>query len=155
MRSRSISYIEKIIRPNETILARGKLHWIIFWPAISWFIAAVLALLIFGTVEPGTGWTAFAIIMLVAIVLWAKALLQREITEIVITDRRVIYKTGLVERHTAEMNTDKVESVEVDQSITGRLLDYGSIHVRGTGVGLEHLHYVASPLSLRNAITVN
>jgi hypothetical protein len=44
-----------------------------------------------------------------------------------------------IRRHTAEMNMDKVESVTVTQSILGRMLDYGTIHVRGTGVGIEHL----------------
>ncbi len=51
------------------------------------------------------------------------------------------------------MNMDKVESVIVDQSILGRLLGYGSIHVRGTGEGLEDLDYISSPISLRNTIT--
>ena len=59
---------------------------------------------------------------------------------------------------------DKVASVDVDQSILGRVLDYGTVHVIGTGGvqaagadtatrGIEHLHRIASPLALRNAIT--
>ena len=48
---------------------------------------------------------------------------------------------------------DKVASVEVDQSVLGRMLDYGTLHVMGTGLGIEHLHYIAPPLALRNAIT--
>jgi uncharacterized membrane protein YdbT with pleckstrin-like domain len=65
----------------------------------------------------------------------------------------VIYKTGFISRHTSEMNMDKIESVTVDQGLLGRMLDYGTIHVLGTGQGLEHLHRIASPLQLRNAIT--
>ena len=49
------------------------------------------------------------------------------------TDRRIIYKRGFISRHTEEMNMDKVASVDVDQSILGRILDYGTIHVIGTG----------------------
>ena len=49
------------------------------------------------------------------------------------TDRRVIYKRGFITRHTVEMNMDKVASVDVDQSILGRMLDYGTVHVIGTG----------------------
>ena len=57
----------------------------------------------------------------------------RWITEIAVTDRRVIYKRGFITRHTVEMNMDKVASVDVDQSILGRMLDYGTVHVIGTG----------------------
>ena len=55
------------------------------------------------------------------------------ITEMAVTDRRIIYKRGLIRRMTAEMNIEKVESVSVGQSILGRILDYGTIDVRGTG----------------------
>ena len=89
----------------------------------------------------------------------------RWITEIAVTDRRIIYKRGFITRHTEEMNMDKVASVDVDQSILGRMLDYGTIHVMGTGGaavarpsrhterGIEHLHRIAAPMALRNAIT--
>ena len=56
------------------------------------------------------------------------------------TTKRVIYKHGLVRRMTSEMNMDKIELVIVTQSIAGRVLDYGSIYVMGTGEGMEHLH---------------
>ena len=68
------------------------------------------------------------------------------------TSRRVIYKRGFIKRYTAEMNMDKVESVVVTQSILGRVLGYGTIHVRGTGEGIEHLHDIRAPLALRNCI---
>ncbi len=74
-------------------------------------------------------------------------------TEIAVTNLRVIYKTGLVKRRTKEMNMDKVESVEVDQSILGRILDYGKVTITGTGAGLEALSGVAQPIELRNSIT--
>ena len=74
-------------------------------------------------------------------------------TELAVTDRRVIFKTGFVRRRTVEMNMDKVETVDVDQSILGRILGYGTIHVLGTGSGIEHLRQVAHPLELRSAIT--
>ena len=51
------------------------------------------------------------------------------------------------------MNMDKVESVQVDQSILGRILDYGTVIITGTGAGLEALPGVAQPIELRNSIT--
>ena len=70
-----------------------------------------------------------------------------------VTDRRVIYKKGLIRRQTNEMNMDKVESVKIDQSILGRMLDYGDVTILGTGEGFETLRTIASPIELRNSIT--
>ena len=59
----------------------------------------------------------------------------------------------VIRRYTVEMHMDKVESVDVEQSILGRLLDYGDVTVRGTGAGFEPLQRIARPLELRNHIT--
>jgi uncharacterized membrane protein YdbT with pleckstrin-like domain len=95
------------------------------------------------------------ILLAASMLLFAKAWFDQWITEIAVTNRRVIYKRGFIKRYTVEMNMEKIESVTVTQSILGRLLDYGTIHIRGTGVGMEHLHKIASPISLRNCITVH
>jgi uncharacterized membrane protein YdbT with pleckstrin-like domain len=73
-------------------------------------------------------------------------------TEIAVTNHRIIYKTGLIRRDTVEILMDKVESVDVDQSIMGRLLDYGTVTVRGTGAAFKPLQRVAHPIELRNHI---
>jgi uncharacterized membrane protein YdbT with pleckstrin-like domain len=68
------------------------------------------------------------------------------VTEIAVTNRRAIYKKGLVRRQANEMNMDKVESVQINQSILGRMLDYGDVTVLGTGEGFETLRTIASQL---------
>ena len=79
------------------------------------------------------------------------------ITEIAVTNRRVIYKRGFISRTTAEMHMDKIESVRVDQSILGRILGYGRVTIMGTGASTESFgkidEPVAAPLELRNNIT--
>src|SRR4029077_6045132 len=97
-------------------------------------------------------YTAYAL-ALVAVVLLIQEWLQWWVTEIAVTDRRVIYKTGLIRRQTNEMNMDKVESVQINQSILGRMLDYGTVTILGTGEGFETLRTIASPIELRNSIT--
>jgi uncharacterized membrane protein YdbT with pleckstrin-like domain len=97
-------------------------------------------------------YTAYAL-ALVAVVLLIQEWLQWWVTEIAVTNRRVIYKTGLIQRQTNEMNMDKVESVQINQSIFGRMLDYGTVTILGTGEGFETLHTIASPIELRNSIT--
>jgi uncharacterized membrane protein YdbT with pleckstrin-like domain len=147
-----MSYIGEILGPNEKLLATGKIHWIIYWPAIALMAVAVIPLTVLGWVSI-IGRIIFVSFAVVAIIYAIKEWLRQWITEIAVTDRRVIVKTGLVRRRTAEMNMDKVESVTVHQSVLGRLLDYGSVHVRGTGEGLGHLDHIKSPISLRNTIT--
>ena len=90
---------------------------------------------------------------LAAAVTFASAWFRRWTTEIDVTNRRVVWKKGFINRHTVEMNMDKVESVDVNQSIMGRLLDYGDITVNGTGETLETILSVAKPLQLRSQIT--
>ncbi len=50
------------------------------------------------------------------------------------------------------MNMDKVESVDVDQSIMGRLLNYGDITIRGTGESASN-RCTASARRSNSAIT--
>ena len=151
-----MSYLDKILQPDERIVAIGKKHWIIYLPGIA---VLVLALLI----EAATAITphlSFAVEVVAAIVgVFALILLLREwfnqwTTEIVVTNRRVVYKRGFISRFTREMNMEKVESVAVDQTLIGRLLGYGTIDIRGTGAGFEQLRGIADPIALRNAINV-
>src|SRR5262249_55482755 len=88
-----------------------------------------------------------------AIIAWLRAWIRRASTELAVTDRRVIFKRGLIRRHTVEMNMDKVESVDVDQSILGRLFNYGDVTVRGTGASIEPLRMIDDPLALRSRVT--
>ena len=90
-----------------------------------------------------------------ALASWARAAIRRATTELAITDRRVIYKSGLLSRHTLEMNRSKVESVDVDQSILGRVFSFGTIVVRGTGGSLEPIRLISDPLTFRSHITAS
>jgi uncharacterized membrane protein YdbT with pleckstrin-like domain len=151
-----MSYLDKILQPDERIVAIGKKHWIIYLPGIAVLILAVL-IEIGALMLPNLG---FALEIVAAIVgVFALILLLREwfsqwTTEIVVTNRRVVYKRGFISRFTREMNMEKVESVAVDQTLIGRLLGYGTIDIRGTGAGFEQLRGIAEPIALRNAINV-
>ena len=151
-----MSYAKSVLQPGEQIVATGHLHWIIYWPAIFFLVCGTLLV---GWLH--VGWPdhdRLTAVMAIAfgalfVIFFIYGWFIRWITEFAVTNKRVIYKRGFVWRETAEMNMDKVEAVDVKQSIPGRLLDYGSIHVKGTGQGIEHLHRIASPIALRNAIT--
>ena len=87
-------------------------------------------------------YSAYAL-ALIGVVLLIQEWFRWWITEIAVTNRRVIYKKGLIRRQTNEMNVDKVESVQINQSILGRLLDYGDVTILGTGEGFETLRTIA------------
>jgi uncharacterized membrane protein YdbT with pleckstrin-like domain len=147
-----VRYINEILQPNEKLVYSTTLHWMIYLPGIVLWIAAIA---IYGVGTPAMPvWSILALICaLLAAVSTFRAWFRRWTTEIDVTDRRIVYKRGFIRRHTVEMNMDKVESVDVDQSILGRILDYGDIVVRGTGVGIEPLRNIESPLQFRNHVT--
>ncbi len=155
-----MSYVTKVLQPGEMVVHDSGLHWVIFTRAI---IAAVVCLVLVVAAIYTAGnqtqylslalWIAAAIFALLALAAGLRALVRRATTEFVVTNHRVIYKTGLLARHTLEINRSKVESVDVDQSITGRFLGYGTVVVRGTGGSLEPIRNVADPLGFRSHIT--
>lgn len=153
-----MSYLAHILQPDEKVLVDGHLHWIIYRRAILFALLTALCagVLFFVKDQQGLKFSALSLAFIfgaLTIVFALHAWWRSFMTEIAVTTNRVIYKTGFIRRYTVEMNMDKVESVDVMQPLLGRLLDYGSIRVRGTGASLEQLDYVAHPLALRSAIT--
>ena len=153
-----MSYVRSVLQPNEKILVIGRLHWIVYMQAILLLVIGIL-LVALGynfTNESIRTYFTYAMVAIFGVgvaVSFLHAWFICWITEFAVTDRRVIYKCGFISRHTVEMNMDKIESVDVDQSLLGRMLNYGTIHVLGTGEGIESLRRIAAPLALRNAIT--
>lgn len=150
-----MGYVESVLRPDEQVVAIGRMHWIVYLRGL--ILAIVGLILILAPVSPGLSLATSivgAIILLFGLWSLAGAWIEQATTEIAVTTRRVIQKRGLIRRQTGEMNMEKVESVIVDQSILGRLLGYGSIVVRGTGSGIEGLHHIADPIALRSSIVV-
>ncbi len=150
-------YIQQVLQPGERLIHTATLHWILYAPGVLLLLLA-LALAIWATSLSSHGaktaidW--FAVLVAIAGAVWAGwAWIQRFSTEIDVTDRRVVYKRGLIRRHTVETNMDKVASVDVDQSLFGRILDYGDVTVVGAGMSIETVSMVQSPLKLRNSVT--
>jgi uncharacterized membrane protein YdbT with pleckstrin-like domain len=151
-----MSYVQRVLQPGEAVRHTAAIHWIVYWPGALCIVAALLALVWASFLPDALGrwvhWFA-ALLTVVAVVFLIREWFGWWTTEVAVTNLRVIYKTGLIKRRTNEMNMDKVESVQVDQSILGRILDYGTVTIVGTGVGLETLTGVAQPIDLRNSIT--
>jgi len=152
-------YVTRVLQPGESVVHEAHLHWLIFLRAIALMLVAlafVIAERIYGTSEPIIATTLLVIacfFALISVEAALKAWIRRVTTEFAVTDRRVIFKTGLFSRHTLEMNRSKVESVDVDQPLMGRLFGYGTIVLRGTGSTFEPIHHIADPLTFRSHIT--
>jgi uncharacterized membrane protein YdbT with pleckstrin-like domain len=149
-------YIDDILQPGEKVLYSTNAHWIFYLPAIAAWIAALVFIVLSRMIvdTPELICLALATISAIAGLYWAgKAWFHRWTTETDVTNMRVVHKTGFIKRRTFEMSLDKVESVDVDQSILGRLLNYGDVTVRGVGEGAETIRTIASPLEFRSHIT--
>ena len=150
------SYVKSVLQPGEVVRHSADLHWILYARGAFCVIAAWVIFLLLPA-QPGfVHWSLVvvsAILFAIGLGLLAQNWYRWWTTEIAVTDRRIIYKTGFIYRETSEMHMDKVESVDVDQTILGRLLDYGDVSVIGTGSTWETLRTIARPIVLRNHIT--
>jgi uncharacterized membrane protein YdbT with pleckstrin-like domain len=150
-------YIDEILQPGEKVLYSTNAHWIFYLPAIAaWIMALILLVLSRSTTIQSIVLlclSAAAVAAIVALYWTAKAWFHRWTTETDVTNFRIVHKTGFIKRRTFEMSLDKVESVDVSQSILGRIMDYGDVTILGVGEGKETIRTIASPLAFRNSIT--
>jgi len=150
-------YIDEILQPGEKVLYSTNAHWMFYLPAVgAWIVVFVLLVLSRMTVNGNLTMLCLAtaaVIALAALYLTVRAWFHRLTTETDVTNRRVVHKTGFIRRRTFEMALDKVESVDVNQTIMGRVLNYGDVTILGVGEGKETISTIAEPLAFRNAIT--
>jgi uncharacterized membrane protein YdbT with pleckstrin-like domain len=150
-------YIEEILQPGEKVLYSTNEHWMFFLPAIAAGVLVVVFLVLWRVVTNEAlmlACLALAAMTGLAALYWtATAWFHRWTTETDVTNMRVVHKTGFIRRRTFEMSLDKVESVDINQSFAGRVMNYGDLTIQGVGEGTQTISTVASPLAFRNAIT--
>jgi len=125
-----MSYIDDSLVAGETIVHRAHVSW---WSQFGLVLLGLLTLAVFG----------------LGLVFLAWAWIRVRATEIAITNRRVIAKFGIVRRSTVEINLEKVEALRVEQGVMGRILNYGTIYITGTGSSVEPIPSIADPLVFR------
>ena len=157
-----MSYVQQNLNAGERVLYTAHLHWVVMCRSIfvdTLFSLAGLGLLGWAIVgkhaargeAQAVGIAGFTLIVLGGVVL-ALAAVRRNATEMAVTNKRVIIKVGYLTKRTIELFLSKVESVEVEQSVGGRMLGYGSITLRGTGGTNEPFSHVADPLEFRRQV---
>jgi len=158
-----MGYIEKTLIPGEHVVYRTRLHWIVMFGHLLLallFLALGSFVLVYGYRHRATiplsqmhlyeAGGAAAVVL--ALVVFLMGSVRRNATEMAVTSRRVVVKTGLASRRTVEMLLNKVETIEVTEPGMGRMLGYGSITIIGTGGTSEPFHKIAHPLEFRSRV---
>jgi hypothetical protein len=141
---RDVGYIEQNLLPDEEIIYKARLHRMIFWKACALIILGAIFLLI----QPIIG----GVVIFIGFCALLSPAIDYATSEFGVTNKRVIIKIGFLRRKTLELLLRHVETISVDQSVAGRLLDYGSVTLTGTGGVREVFHNIATPLELRRRI---
>jgi len=124
-----MSYLDDSLVPGETVLYRARVSW---WSQAGTLVLGVLLL-----------------VVVVGLFLLVAAWIRVHSTELAITNRRVIAKFGFIRRNTVEINLEKIEALRVEQGFWGRMLNFGTLLLTGTGGSLEPIPDIADPLVFR------
>jgi uncharacterized membrane protein YdbT with pleckstrin-like domain len=147
-----MGYVSKNLMEGEAIVYMAHVHWIIYLPGwIMLFGGIALSEIAFkrgGDQQAVFGLIAF-ILIFSGLISLLNAFIFKISTELAVTTKRVIVKRGLIRRDTLELNHSKVESFQVNQSVLGRVLNYGSVEVLGTGGGKTPIPNIDDPLLFR------
>jgi uncharacterized membrane protein YdbT with pleckstrin-like domain len=140
-----VAYIDDNLLPGEEIVYRATLHPIVFAPATGVVLLGIIISL---------AWSQILglVVGVVGVVMGVVALVRYISTEFAVTNRRVIIKVGALGRQSLDVELNRVEGIDVEQSAFGRLFDYGTIGVRGVGGTEESFPGIASPLEFRKHV---
>jgi uncharacterized membrane protein YdbT with pleckstrin-like domain len=126
------SYVEDALVKDERIVHLGHISLWALWHLIA---LGVVLLPAFG----------LGLIFLVL------AYMKYRTTELAITNKRVIVKSGFIRRSTIEININKVESLQVDQEVLGRMFNFGTLIISGAGTPQAPVAGISRPMEFRKA----
>jgi len=159
-----LSYVEKHLIQGEAVHYQTKLHWVVMLghmatTAVLELLAIIFLIASFSSPVGAKGVPPRSALYLGAFLFFAIGaifftigLLKRNATEMAVTNKRVIAKTGLADRRSIEILLSRIESVVVDEPAIGRILGYGTVIVRGTGGTPEIFEKIQHPLEFREQV---
>jgi uncharacterized membrane protein YdbT with pleckstrin-like domain len=164
-----MGYVDRNLVPGEMLLYRTRHHWLVLLgplfggllllvPGIALLVEAIATrdtagLVVGSTVISPKLMVSFGAVLVVgAIITFSYGVAKRNATEMAVTNRRVLIKTGMSSRRTLDLMLSRVESIGVEESAVGRMLGYGSVVVRGTGGTPEPFLMIAHPQEFRRAV---
>lgn len=142
-----MSYVDEHLLTGETVVYRAHQHWtIFFWSSVILLAGLVLLVLFPDNYIIGLAVTGVGVVLLIP------PLIKYFTSEYAVTNKRVIVKLGLVQRDSSETLLSKVEAIAVDQTIPGRMLNFGTITITGTGGTKESFPRIAQPMEFRRRV---
>ncbi len=148
-----MGYVERHLLPNERVIYKTRLHWILFArPVLMTLFALVLTVAVGALTRIEWIWY-LTLLVIVAGLAWSGIhTIELLTSEFAVTTTRLIFKVGIVARYTTELLLGKVESIGVQQKLLGRLFNYGDLVVTGTGGAREVFLRVHDPIAFRNHV---
>jgi uncharacterized membrane protein YdbT with pleckstrin-like domain len=153
-----MSYIDDTLTNDEVVLYRTKPHWIIFTPALGWLFLSILILFLaprypLANMYIYDSYTLTDILGCMALIVALFSALFSFVTyqssEYGITNKRILMKVGFISRQSLEILLQRIESIQVFQTVLGRVFDYGTILVNGTGGSKDPFPNIPEPLVFR------
>jgi len=126
-------YIEESLSAGEQLVGFIRLHWIARSWMVLWIVLAI----------PTVG---------VTLILALYEYLRLRSIEQGVTNKRVVYKKGIISRKSEEMKLNSIETVEIDQGIIGRLFGFGDVTVTGRGLSNVIFKTVDDPMAVKRQI---
>jgi len=147
-----MSYVEKNLVSGENLVYETGVHWsVLFWPIVIALLLAAGAVVCLMQKDPNFAYGGAALLV-AAIVILVVAIVRRGATEIAVTNRRVMIKTGLASRRSLEIMLPKLESIGITEPFMGRMLGYGTVVIHGTGGTPEPFDKIAHPNEFRKNV---
>ncbi len=137
-----MSYIEENLLPGEKLLHKALIHWIIYVPGIVFVLLGFVFYVATRNVVAG-------VVILVGLGVLAKCHINRMNTEFAVTNKRIMAKIGWLARAGMDISHSKIESIIMDQTAWGRIFNYGTLTIHGTGSGIEAIGNIEDPLAFR------
>lgn len=147
-----MGYVDSNLVPGERVLYRAHPHWITYLGAILIFMLFTLAAWGLGQASPDMPRELVFLIFIIGTIPLIAAYVRYRSSEYAVTDKRVLIKSGILTRHTLETLLTRVENISVEQSLLGRILDFGTIQVTGTGATKGTFPNIAAPLEFRKQV---
>lgn len=140
-------YINKTLLPDEKLVYYTGPHFLVFYPCFMWLIVTI-GLFLFLPQFPWFLYLTFACTVVYAF----SSYIIFISSEYGITDKRVLMKIGLIRRNSLEIFFNKIESINVNQTIPGRIFNYGTVTIAGTGGSKDPFYFIPDPLGFRRRV---
>ena len=127
-----MKFIERTLPENEQIELPITFHWTHLF--FAWLSLFALGLVVIG------------------VVIFIAKYVEKWTTERALTNRRLIIKRGLIRRNTEEISCNRIEEVNLSQTIIQRIMGSGNILVKGVGLGEILLRDIDDPLTVQKKI---